>query len=278
MNNGGDAAEQVVRLSLEGFEVAAKLSGSAAKNIALLLVSVLKQEHKTKGKARLTNMIKSGKELKVFSLPQKDLKKFTEQAKRYGVLYCVLRDKNTKGDNVPVDIIARAEDASKIQRIVERFELGKVDKATIVGEAEKAVKNREATKSDKAKEPAAKEKPTKSKNEIIMEEAVRSPMQKEKNAHANPTVAKTDKSPLSRQNFEPAEPQSDKGVAKSVEKPSVKEKLDRYKAQAKQQKEAEKEVPEVSKDSKDKKPQTKNAQTVHRQPKNKSRKTKSKER
>ena len=51
MNNGGDAAEQVVRLSLEGFEVAARLSGSAAKNIALLLVSVLKQEQKTKGKA-----------------------------------------------------------------------------------------------------------------------------------------------------------------------------------------------------------------------------------
>ena len=121
MNNGGDAAEQVVRLSLEGFEVAARLSGSAAKNIALLLVSVLKQEQKTKGKARLTNMIKSGKELKVFSIPQKDLKKFTEQAKRYGVLYCVLRDKNTKGENAPVDIIARAEDASKIQRIVERW-------------------------------------------------------------------------------------------------------------------------------------------------------------
>lgn len=57
MNNGGDAAEQVVRLSLEGFEVAAKLSGSAAKNVALLLVSVLKQEQKTKGKARLTNMM-----------------------------------------------------------------------------------------------------------------------------------------------------------------------------------------------------------------------------
>lgn len=63
MNNGGDAAEQVVRLSLEGFEVAAKLTGSAAKNVALLLVSVLKQEQQTKGKARLTNMIKSGKEL-----------------------------------------------------------------------------------------------------------------------------------------------------------------------------------------------------------------------
>ncbi len=190
MTNGGDAAEQVVRLSLEGFEVAARLTGSAAKNVAILLASVLKQEatqaNKTRGKARLTNMIKSGKELKVFSIPNKDLKKFTEQAKRYGVLYCVLRDKNTKGDNVPIDIIARAEDASKIQRIVERFELGKVDKAAIVTESQKAVEKREALE---------KEKPAKSKNEIIMEEAVRKPLQKEENAQANPSVAKTDKNP-----------------------------------------------------------------------------------
>jgi hypothetical protein len=35
------------------------------------------EEQKTKGKARLTNMLKSGKELKVFSVPNKDLKKFT---------------------------------------------------------------------------------------------------------------------------------------------------------------------------------------------------------
>ena len=53
MNNGGDAAEQVVRLSLEGFEVAARLRGSAAKNIALLLVSVLKQEKRRRAKQGL---------------------------------------------------------------------------------------------------------------------------------------------------------------------------------------------------------------------------------
>ena len=46
MTNGGDAAEQVVRLSLEGFEVAAKLTGTAAKELTVLLVSVLKQEQK----------------------------------------------------------------------------------------------------------------------------------------------------------------------------------------------------------------------------------------
>ena len=221
MTNGGDAAEQVVRLSLEGFEVAAKLSGAAAKNIAVLLVSVLKQEQKTKGKARLTNMIKSGKELKVFSIPNKDLKKFTEQAKRYGVLYCVLRDKNTKGDNVPIDIIARAEDASKIQRIVERFELGKVDKAAIVTESQKAVEKREALEKDK---------PTKSKNEIITEEAVRKPIQKEGYSQSNPTVAKTDKNPPSRRSLDRKSTRSEKGKAKQPDKPSVREELERIKS------------------------------------------------
>ena len=218
MNNGGDAAEQIVRLSLEGFEVAAKLTGSAAKNIAILLASVLKQEiiqsNKTRGKARLTNMIKSGKELKVFSFQQKDLPKFTEQAKKYGVLYCVLRDKNTKSDTAMVDIIARAEDAAKIQRISDRFELGKVDKASIVSEAEKAVADREAT---------ANEVPTKSRGEIIVEEAMGKPMQKEGNSHQNPSVAKTDKSPLSERDLETTGTHTDKGVAKAADKkPSVK--------------------------------------------------------
>ena len=255
MNTGGDAAEQIVRLSLEGFEVAAKLTGSAAKNVAALLVSVLKQEQKTKGKARLTNMIKSGKELKVFSIQNKDLKKFTEQAKRYGVLYCVLRDKNTKGDNATVDIIARAEDASKIQRIVDRFELGKVDKAAIVTEAEKDIADREAVERDV---------PTKTKGERIVEEAVGNPSQKEKNSMENPTAAKTDKNPPSRHDSEQRDTQTDKGKAKSGdERPSVKEKLDRYKAARKQ--EAERVEPERTPEKP--KTQVKNQQTVHHHPK-----------
>ena len=44
MNTGGDAAEQIVRMSLEGFEVAAKITGAGSKNIAVLLYSILKEE------------------------------------------------------------------------------------------------------------------------------------------------------------------------------------------------------------------------------------------
>ena len=108
MNYGGDAAEQVVRMSLEGVEVAARITGNGAKNIALLLAAVLKEEQKTKDKARLTNMLKSGKELKVYTIQNRDLKRFSQEAKRYGVLYCVLKDKNDKSDTAVVDVIARA--------------------------------------------------------------------------------------------------------------------------------------------------------------------------
>lgn len=52
MNTGGEAAEQIVRMSLEGFEVAAKITGAGAKNIAILLYSILKEEQKTKGQGK----------------------------------------------------------------------------------------------------------------------------------------------------------------------------------------------------------------------------------
>ena len=83
-------------------------------------------------------MLKSGKELTVFSLPQKDLKKFVKEAKKYGVLYSVIKEKNSKDENGIVDIITRAEDAPKINRVVERFKLASVDKAQIVRAAEKS--------------------------------------------------------------------------------------------------------------------------------------------
>ena len=139
MTNTGDAAEQVVRFSLEGTEVALKLTGSAAKNIAAALYSVLKNRDKTKikGRQRLTSMLKSGRELKVFTVPEKHLKQFAAEARRYGVVYCALREKGQSADGM-VDILVRAEDASKINRIVERFHLAAVDTVSIKQEIEKS--------------------------------------------------------------------------------------------------------------------------------------------
>ena len=125
MMHGADAAEQMVRMSLEGMEVALRISGAGAKNLAVLLAAVLREEQKTKGKTRLTNLIKSGKELTVFTIPEEDLSLFKQEAKRYGVLYCDIKEKECR-ENQTVDIIARAEDAPKINRIIEKFQIGAV--------------------------------------------------------------------------------------------------------------------------------------------------------
>ena len=228
MNTSGDAAEQVVRLSLEGIDVAARLTGSAAKNIAILLMAALKDEGKTQGKTRLTNMIKSGKELKVFSIPQKDLKKFTEHAKKYGVLYTVLRDKESKNPNAPVDIISRAEDASKIQRIVERFGIGKEEKAQIISQSQHDISQREA----KGKE-TQKEKPDETIGDIFVDQAVgKETNVKEKESHKNPSLASAEKKNLSEED-------SKKYILANnskEERPSVREKLEMYKQEVKEQK------------------------------------------
>lgn len=207
MMQGGDAAEQIVRLSLEGMEVAVKISGESAKNIALILMAVLREEHKTKGKARLSSMIRSGKELKVFSVQNKDLEKFAREAKRYGVLYCVLKDKGNRSSGT-ADIIARAEDAAKIQRIVDRFGLATVDRASVTDDIEQS-----------RKEPDAK-----SSVEDLIDEVLGAPG---KEQEGNPEMAEAEKSHPSLRNSEPID-RSEEASKKPEKKPSVRERLSDY--------------------------------------------------
>jgi len=129
-------------MTLNGVEVAAKITGTGAKELAVLLYAVLKDQKKTKGKTRLSSMLRSGKELKVFAVKESDLEKFCKEAKKYGVLYCVLRDKSSK-DGL-ADVMVRAEDASKVNRIFERFQLTTVDIGQIQQELDRVRAQQEA--------------------------------------------------------------------------------------------------------------------------------------
>lgn len=138
MNSSSDAAESMVKMTLEGTQVALRITGSAAKNLGVALLAISKGKTKTRGKSTLNKMLRSGKELKVFTLNKDDLKKFAKEAKKYGVLYTVIvNNKQSKKDGM-VDIIVRAEDAAKINRIFERFKFSAFEKASVKKEDEKA--------------------------------------------------------------------------------------------------------------------------------------------
>ena len=136
MSSGTEAADQVVGMSLRGIEVMAKISGEGAKHLAVYLFAALHGQKRTRGRIRLESLLRSGKELKVFAVRNENLSTFCQEAKRYGVLYCALRDK--KNVDGLCDVMVRAEDASKINRIVERFKLATVDTASIKQEIVKS--------------------------------------------------------------------------------------------------------------------------------------------
>ena len=58
MNYGAEPADQVVRYSLEGMEYSLKITGNVAKHVAIFIAAALKDQKKTRGKTRLTRMLK----------------------------------------------------------------------------------------------------------------------------------------------------------------------------------------------------------------------------
>lgn len=270
MTNSGDAAEQIVRFSLEGTEVALKLTGSAAKNVAAAIYAVLKNrdKNKIKGRQRLTAMLKSGRELKVFTVSEEHLKQFATEAKRYGVVYCALRGKEPAADGM-VDVMVRAEDASKINRIVERFNLATVDAASIKSEIEQSREGRgEGGDPKAAPDVMEKQQPQKSEEDRLLDEMMGAPTQKEERSAQNPLAAGTEKSPPSAPTS--ARQRKTAGDIKKQDRPSVRKELREIQAVRRQ----EEQKPQQVQTKEDGRPKQGPQVTRHRQPARKKKKTK----
>ena len=227
MNTSGEAADQVMRMMLNGTEVLLKLSGAGARQTAVLLYSALKQQNKTSGAARLSSMLRSGKPLKVYTFKDQDLEKFKECAKEYGVLFCILKDKDKTDGGF--DVLVRAEDAAKLNRISERFKLVQVNateiKSEIIREAEKKAK----TESGQAKSTDADEVSEEQPEESKAEESKEPPEKETRNDDRvvdelmgtvepeNPLAARTEVNPEAKAS--PSEPSSKEGIPPEVQTP-----------------------------------------------------------
>ena len=205
MNQGGDAAEQIVRMSLNGAEVALRLTGTGAKYLAILLGKAIQKafsSKKIRGKSRLKTMLKNEKSLKIFAVNDKDLKLFCKEAKKYGILYCVLKDKKAKDGMT--DLLIRGKDAAKVNRIFERFKLAAVDRADVENQIER----------DRNVLPA-KEKRTEKDTEAFLD---RLSGRKEKEQTKDPSLSRGRK-------LSPSEHSSKQGNSKSEVRPSVRQQL-----------------------------------------------------
>lgn len=223
-----DAAEQVVRMTLEGTEVAVRLAGNGAKQLAVLLYAVLKDQKKTKGKIRLTNMLRSGKELKVFAVKDQDVTRFCTEAKKYGVLYTVLKDRDAKDGFT--DIMVRADDASKINRIFERFKLTTVDMGEVKAEIQTARKEREK---DEEIKPPERTMTHKEKVDEFVSEITEPQAEKKETQTGNPTEGRIAMSRQSEPSSKKKSPTARDDSNDPERRPSVKKQLEEIRQEQK---------------------------------------------
>ena len=228
MNTAGDAAEQIVKMSLNGVEVAAKITGAGAKELAMMIYAILKDQKKTKGKTRLTNMLRSEKPLKVFAVKDSELQLFCKEAKKYGVLYCVLKDKDAN-DGL-TDIMVRAEDASKINRIFERFKLATVDVGEVRSEIERQRQEQAQTKKD-GEIPTPERTQTEERTDAFLDQLMAKPPNAPEQQNENPTDGRVAKSRQSEPTSATRE-----GATRGTHdpRPSVREELKQIRAEQSQ--------------------------------------------
>lgn len=210
-------------------------------------------------------MPRSGKELTIFTVKNKDMARFVADAKRYGVVYCVLREAKDNPHGVS-EIMVRAEDAAKINRIVENIKIATVSDPEVI--RENAETGRDKNK-DAAGQTAPEQERPQSEDDRLLDEMMAAPAQKQEATQENPTAARAEKS-------RPSEPSSKsrkrsaEGTAKE-DRPSVREELKEIRRE--QQETEERKPTERSKPAK-----STRSQNEHRQTPPKKRVRKSKER
>ncbi len=269
MTNGGDAAEQIVKISLEGVDYAIRIAGAGAKNIAAMLMALMKSKKsqpptlKVSGAERLKRMLKSGRPLDVFSVREKDIRVFAQEAKKYGIVYCAVREKEPKADGM-VDVLVRKEDSPKINRVMERLQYATVNKTTIKSEivkakAEKGAEPESPDKSDKMDVDSFLDSvlPGEGKTKDGQNEAIQPP-----NQQTAPEVTREDFFTEARTKPNPSERGSESisNPEKKISEPSsVKEEIQQIRSELKEKAEKRNEEPTRGK-------KTPQQTTRHRQP------------
>lgn len=153
MNTSGEVADLMVKEGLQITEEVVKLTGLGAKNLAAIVIALLKEDNKLQGETNLKKLLKADKKLCILQIKESDIKKFNDAAKKYGVLFTVVKDKEN-GSGL-CDIIAKQEDVTQLNYIMEKLGYSAPEEE-IEPEPEKET-TEEKTNTDKPEREQAKE-------------------------------------------------------------------------------------------------------------------------
>lgn len=120
MSEGSEAAEQVVRMMLSGGEVAVRLTGSAMKNGAALLLALRKNHKKVYGKVHLTKILAQTRDIRTFPMTPAQFRQFRKKARGMKILYAAIQDKRSK--SAPVDVVFPTTELERANMVFDKMD------------------------------------------------------------------------------------------------------------------------------------------------------------
>lgn len=113
-----ETVTQVFRITLNGTMFVVKAAGKEAINF---FAAAVKADKKTAGQAKLASLLKTGKPLKIYTFREDQIKDFATAAKRYGIVYSIVKRDADDKNNHMYDVMVKAEDAPKLNRVFEKI-------------------------------------------------------------------------------------------------------------------------------------------------------------
>lgn len=236
-----EAADEVVRIALNGTEVAVRLAGSGVKNLASLLYAWSKKERHTYGETSMMKLLESGEKLEVLSMDWDTYKGFRSLAKDR-LVYASFTD--WRKEEGKVDVVFSEECAQIMNWILDRVESEKGSKTlenekdTVPGKEQTPDSGRpEKEQTSENKEPAALEAPAAGPKEQVRSAGQQQADQEDEPAKKSPSPRRSDGAK--------ARQERSGGARADRDKPSVEKELEKNRAILKEK--AEKKAPKKRK-------------------------------
>ncbi len=119
MDVSAEAADVVVRESLQATEAAAKLTLEGVKNVAALLLAIAKQDMKVVGQTTAKRLARDPAPAVVIPIKAGDKAKFQKLAKEFGVLYFFAQKKGN--DNGMLNVVSNENYAALLNAIMQQL-------------------------------------------------------------------------------------------------------------------------------------------------------------
>ena len=117
-------AVQIIRVAYDGIEIALKVGSGSIEELkkAIEFIKGVLDYEKTFGKTSMKKLLMKGGDLQVLQFDSNEIKKVEKYAKKYGILYSILPDKNKDGLS---ELIFHSEAVPRANVLLQKMGKGK---------------------------------------------------------------------------------------------------------------------------------------------------------